>query len=122
MDYLKTFLAAVSSVVVLFILAKLLGYRQVSDLSIFDYVNSISIGSIAAEMATSEGKQVIHCLIGLVVFALFTFATSILTDKSIRMRRFITGKPVILMEHGKMYDQNFKKVKIDMNEFTSASD
>ena len=107
MDYLKTFLAAVSSVVVLFILAKLLGYRQVSDLSIFDYVNSISIGSIAAEMATSEGKQVIHCLIGLVVFALFTFATSILTDKSIRMRRFITGKPVILMEHGKMYDQNF---------------
>lgn len=119
-EYLKAFLAAISSVIVLFLLAKLLGYRQVSDLSIFDYVNSISIGSIAAEMATSEGKQVIHCLIGLVVFALFTFATSILTDKSIRMRRFITGKPVILMEHGKMYDQNFKKVKIDMNEFTSA--
>ncbi len=119
MDYFKAFLAAVASVIVLFILAKLLGYRQVSDLSIFDYVNSISIGSIAAEMATSEGKQILHCLIGLVVFAVFTWITSILTDKSIRIRRFITGKPVVLMENGRMYDENFKKVKIDMNEFTS---
>ncbi len=120
MEYLRAFLAAISSVVVLFILAKLLGYRQVSDLSIFDYVNSISIGSIAAEMATAKGNRIIHCLIGLVVFALFTWITSILTDKSIRIRRFITGKPVILMQQGKLYDENFDKVKIDMNEFTSA--
>ncbi len=120
MEYFKAFLAAVSAVAVMFIIAKLLGYRQVSDLSIFDYVNSISIGSIAAEMATAEGKKIIHCLIGLVVFALFTWGVSIISSKSITMRRFITGKPVMLMEHGKMYDRNFKKVKIDMNEFTSA--
>ncbi len=120
MEYFKAFLAAVSAVAVMFIIAKLLGYRQVSDLSIFDYVNSISIGSIAAEMATAEGEKIIHCLIGLVVFALFTWGVSIISSKSITMRRFITGKPVMLMEHGKMYDRNFKKVKIDMNEFTSA--
>lgn len=119
MDYLCAFLAAVFSVVVLFLLSKLLGYRQVSDLSIFDYVNSISIGSIAAEMATSEGKDVIRCLIGLVVFALFTWALSLMTDRSIKARRLITGKPIILMQNGKLFDENFRKSKIDLNEFTS---
>lgn len=120
MDYFNTFLSALFAVVVLFIIAKILGYRQVSELSIFDYVNSISIGSIAAEMATSEGKDVFLCFIGLVVFALFTWISSILTDHSIKLRRFITGKPIILMEHGKIYDENFTKAKIDINEFTSG--
>lgn len=119
MGYLSALLSAFFAVIVLFLLAKLLGYRQVSDLSIFDYVNSISIGSIAAEMATSQGEDIIHCLIGLVVFALFTWVISILTDKSIKIRKFITGKPVILMQDGKMYDENFSKAKIDLNEFTS---
>ncbi len=120
MDYLSTLLSAFFAVIVLLILAKLLGYRQVSDLSIFDYVNSISIGSIAAEMATAKGAEIFHCLIGLVIFALFTWLISIINDKSLRARKFITGRPVILMQNGKMYDENFKKVKIDLNEFTSA--
>ena len=41
------------SIIVLFLLAKLMGNRQVSQMSMFDYVNGITIGSIAAEFATS---------------------------------------------------------------------
>ena len=40
------------SIVVLFLLTKLMGYRQMSQMSLFDYINGITIGSIAAEMAT----------------------------------------------------------------------
>ena len=41
------------SIITLFILTKLMGYRQMSEMSMFDYINGITIGSIAAEMATS---------------------------------------------------------------------
>lgn len=52
MEYLQVLPVSLLSSVVLFILTKLMGYKQVSQLSMFDYIIGISIGSIAAEMAT----------------------------------------------------------------------
>lgn len=51
MEYLQVLPVSLLSIVVLFILTKLMGYKQVSQLSMFDYIIGISIGSIAAEMA-----------------------------------------------------------------------
>ena len=51
MEILYIIALSLSSIVVLFILCKLMGYRQLSQLSMFDYVNGITIGNIAAEMA-----------------------------------------------------------------------
>ena len=48
----QTSLTALLSIVVLFILAKLMGTKQVSQMTMFDYVVGITIGSIAAELAT----------------------------------------------------------------------
>lgn len=52
MDLLQVAVTAVGAFVALFLLSKLMGHRQISELSVFDYVNGITIGSIAAEMAT----------------------------------------------------------------------
>ena len=53
MEILKVIFTSLLSVSALFILTKLMGNRQMSQLSMFDYINGITIGSIAAEMATS---------------------------------------------------------------------
>ena len=55
MQFLNIFLSSVGSIIVLFLLTKLIGNKEMSQLSMFDYVNSITIGSIAAEMATGHG-------------------------------------------------------------------
>ena len=52
MDILNVILLSLFSLIALFILTKLMGYRQMSEMSMFDYINGITIGSIAAEMAT----------------------------------------------------------------------
>ena len=52
MDLLQVAVTAVGAFAALFLLSKLMGHRQISELSVFDYVNGITIGSIAAEMAT----------------------------------------------------------------------
>ena len=57
MDILKVILTSLLSVAALFILTKLMGNRQMSQLSMFDYINGITIGSIAAEMATALEKD-----------------------------------------------------------------
>ena len=53
MDILYVIFLSVFSLVVLFLLTKLIGYRQMSEMSMFDYISGITIGSIAAEMATA---------------------------------------------------------------------
>ena len=57
MAILNVILLSLGSLIALFILTKLMGYRQMSEMSMFDYINGITIGSIAAEMATSLEKD-----------------------------------------------------------------
>ncbi len=112
---------SLGSIFILFILTKWMGYRQLSELSMFDYITSITIGSIAAEMTTSLDKNYLQPLTAMVVYAAATLALSYISSKSMTARRFIIGKPLILYENGKLYEENLKKCKIDMNEFLMQS-
>ncbi len=106
---------ALGSVVVLFFLTKLMGYREVSELSMFDYINGITIGSIAAEMAT-DLEEFEKPLIAMIVYALVIICISESTQKSIVLRRFLTGTPLVLMDKGTIYFKNLKKAKMDLGE------
>lgn len=117
MDILRVVLTSLFSILLLFLFTKLIGYRQMSELSMFDYINSISFGSIAAELAVAEGRDVWRWSAALAVYALTTAFLSWLTSHSILLRRKITGNAVILMQNGKLYDRNFQTVHLDLNEF-----
>lgn len=117
MSYLQVVLTTILSVVVLFAITRLIGYRQLSELSLFDYINGITIGSIAAELATCERGEVIQILIAMVVYGIFSILVAMLTDKSIAMRRLIVGNPTVLMKNGRLYYEGFKKSHLDVNEF-----
>ena len=117
MDYLHVILTSLFSIAALFLITKLLGYRQMSQLSMFDYINGITIGSIAAELANSEGSEFWQWAIAIAIYGAMTLLLAWCTDHSITMRRFITGKPIPLYENGQLLDQNFRKAKLDLNEF-----
>ena len=111
-----TALSALASILVLFLLEKLMGDKQVSQMTLFDYMAGITIGSIAAELAT-ELEEPIKPLIALIIYGLATAGISILTSKSIRARAVVTGKPLILLEDGVIYRENLKKARLDLDEF-----
>ena len=103
MDFLRVFITAPISIIVLFFLSKLIGNKQISNLNIFDYINGITIGSIAAEMATCQLNDMLDILIALVTYAGIVFVLSLLSQKSIKMRRFFTGNTIMLYDKGKLY-------------------
>ena len=117
MQHLNIIAVSAASVIVLFLLTKLMGKRQMSQLSMFDYIIGITIGSIAAEMATALEGDFTKPLIAMVVYALFALLFSWLPEKSLACRRLITGKARILLADGKIYRDNFKKAHLDLNEF-----
>lgn len=117
MEILKICLTSILAIIELFLMTKLMGKRQVSQLSLFDYINGITIGSITAEMAFSPLKDFWKPAVAIAIFSLFAVLFSVLSDKSVQFRRFFVGKAIVLMDNGTIYRKNFKKSKLDLNEF-----
>ena len=109
-------LTTVLSLVVLFLLTKLMGARQVSQMTMFDYVEGITIGSVAAELATDLDTP-LNSLTALVIYGLAAVGISLWTNRSLKARRILTGKPLVLLEDGVIYRDHLKKARLDLNEF-----
>lgn len=118
-EIFKIILLSTGSIILLFILTKIMGNREMSQLTMFDYINSITIGSIAAEMATSLENNFLEPLTAMIVYALLITLTAIISSKSMGFRRFVSGKALVLYENGELYKENFKKTRIDISEFLS---
>lgn len=117
MEIIKIILLSLFSVIELFIFTKVMGNHQMSQLTMFDYVNGITIGSIAAEMATSLETSFWHPFTAIIVYSLVSVLISYVTSKSIKARKVINGKPRILMQNNELIRDNFSRAKIDINEF-----
>ena len=98
-DFLSLAVTAVVSYLVLFLLTKLVGNKQISQMTMFDYISGISVGSIAAEMAT-EPESPMRPLTGMAVYGLLAWGIALWTNKYLGARRAFTGKPHILHEGG----------------------
>ena len=107
--------------VIIFFLTKQLGKKQISQLSFFDYIVGITIGSTVADIALDIEKNFIGGIISLVIFVMIAYFISIITMKSITARRFFTGVPTVLVEKGKIIESGLKKSKIDVNELLAEA-
>ncbi|MEG0616564.1 MAG: DUF421 domain-containing protein [Oscillospiraceae bacterium] len=117
MEIIHIIITSLASLLVLFLLAKLIGNRQVGQMSLFDYIIGITIGSIAAEMATSIKSDIINPLIAMLVYGISAAIIAFATCKSMPLRKLFSGTPTLLLEHGKLYEKNFAAAKLDINEF-----
>ena len=116
MDLVQVAVTSLVSLAAMFLLTKLMGNKQVSQMNLFDYVIGITVGSIAAEMAT-ELEEPSKPLTALVVYGLAAVGISLLTSKSVRARSAVTGKPLVLLDNGVIDRDNLKKARMDLNEF-----
>lgn len=116
MSFLILCLTALGSFGALFLSAKLIGHKQIAQLDFFDYITGITIGSIAAEMAT-DLEAPWKSLTAMLIYGGITVLLSVVSNHFPRTRKYLNGTPTILMDHGKLYRENLKKAKLDLSEF-----
>ena len=116
MEFIAICLSSLGSFALLFIVAKFIGHKQIAQFDFFDYITGITIGSIAAEMAT-ELDETWKPLTAVIIYGAVTILLNIITSKAPRTRKFINGSPTIIMDNGKLYRENLKKAKLDLSEF-----
>lgn len=112
---------ALFSLLTLFFITRVIGKKQVSELSLFDYVISISIGNFAAEISMNIDAQLMNGIVAVLIFGLIATLVSIVTMKSITLRKFLIGTPTIIIEDGKFVYKNLKRVKLDINDFLESA-
>ena len=117
MLYFQTFVRSAVSIVVLFAFTKLIGKRQMSNMSLFDYINGMTIGSIAGEMATGIERNIWVGVIAMSFYGGVVFLMDFIDRKSIRARRFFSGTPTLLFQDGKFLKKNFARAQLSISEF-----
>lgn len=116
MDIVKVILTSLLSAAALFLIAKILGHKQMAQLDFFDYITGITIGSVAAELAT-ELDRPLKPLVAMIVYGGVSYGLTFLAHKFPKTRKFVNGTPTIIYDNGKLYRENMKKAKLELSEF-----
>lgn len=115
-EALEVVLRTLFAVVVMFFLTKILGKRQVSQLSFFEYITGITVGSLAAYISLDTDKTWHLGLIALGVWVACSLGIEYLQIKSKKARDFIDFKSTVLIKDGKILENNMKKERLSVDE------
>lgn len=115
-EWLDVMIRSVIYVVFLFFVTKGLGKKQISQLSFFEYVTGITIGSIAAEVIMGLERNMFLGLLAIVIIAIIPFIGGLISLKSKKFRDFTEGKGAIFIKDGKIMEDNLKKERYTTDE------
>lgn len=101
--------------IVLFAVTRILGRKEISQMTFFNFVSAIAIGSITANLVVSPSLSIRNGVIALVGWGIFTLLMALADIKSISLRKVITGDPVIVIKEGKMVEKALCSSRLDID-------
>ncbi|KAB8138140.1 DUF421 domain-containing protein [Gracilibacillus oryzae] len=108
-------LRVVIAFVVLFTLARIMGRKEISQMTFFNFVSAIAIGSLAATFVLNQNISILNGVLALIGWAIFTLAMGVIDIKSKNGRKITTGEPVILIKEGEIMENSLRKTRLDMD-------
>ncbi|RCX12572.1 uncharacterized membrane protein YcaP (DUF421 family) [Fontibacillus phaseoli] len=114
--WLEVIVRTLVSAVILFLLTRMLGKRQISQLSFFEYITGITIGSITAYLSVDVDTHWYLGIVSMAVWFLVSLGIEYLQIKSKKARDLIDSKSTVLIKDGKIMEENLKKEKITNDE------
>ena len=106
---------AIISFLFLFILTRLMGKKQVAQLTYFDYIVGITIGNFAASMVVEPEIRPINAFVAVSVWGILPVVQSILSRKNLLLRRAFESKPTIIIENGKLREEELRKENLTVH-------
>ncbi|MCA1011996.1 YetF domain-containing protein [Halobacillus halophilus] len=115
MDVIELLLRLALAFTVLLVLTRIMGRKEISQLTFFNFVSAISIGTIGGSLAIDASLSVRNGLIALVSWAVFTVFLGYLDIKSKDVRLAIDGQPLIVVKEGKVLENELRKARLDLD-------
>lgn len=115
-EWLQIVFRTLIAIVVMFFYTKALGKRQIAQLSLFEYITGITIGSLTAYISLDMEKNWHLGLVALTVWVIVTLAIEYLQIVSKKGRDFTDGNGTILIRGGKVLEKNLRKERLTADE------
>jgi uncharacterized membrane protein YcaP (DUF421 family) len=103
----------------LLLLVKLIGKQQVSQLTYFDYVVGITIGSIASTLSVQVNENTWATITGMIVWALLAIILAFIGLKSTLFRKVVEGVPEIIIQNGKIDNNILSRNQLSIEDLMS---
>ncbi|AEV69307.1 DUF421 domain-containing protein [Acetivibrio clariflavus] len=103
----------------LLVLIRIIGKQQVSQLTFFDYTVGITIGSMASTLSIQLNENLTSTLAGMVTWTVLAILVAIIGIHSARLEKIVVGEPEIVIQNGKIVEENLKKNRITISELLS---
>jgi uncharacterized membrane protein YcaP (DUF421 family) len=118
--YMDIFIRTITALIILLVVARILGKQTISNMTFHDFVTGITIGAIAANLAFNEKIEVWYLILSLIVVTITSYTLSVIAIKSRKLRKWISGSPTVMIEHGKILEDNMKKVRYTMDSLNQS--
>lgn len=112
---LEMIIRTISAFVFLYIISRILGKKLISQLTFFDFVSGITIGSVAANIMFQQVK-ISTGIIGMVLFGLLSLLSGVIAIKSFKGRKVLDGEPTVLISKGKIFEEGLAKNRMTMDQ------
>src|SRR3954447_9326803 len=105
----------------IFVLTRVVGRRELNSLEPFDLIMLVVIGDLVQQSVTQSDYSVTGAFIVIGVIALMTVLMSLLDFKFPRLRPFLGGEPLILVEDGEIISRNLRRQRITEEELAAQA-
>jgi uncharacterized membrane protein YcaP (DUF421 family) len=117
MVFWEIFLQTLLAFAALLIFARLLGKQQVGQLTFFEYITGITIGSIGGTLATDIAPDTtLRHFTALASFCAFTWLVQYISLVSRPARKLLDGEPTIVVHNGNILEKNIKAMRYNLDE------
>lgn len=115
-DLIEVILRSLFILIGLFTITKLLGKKQLSKLSYFEYIVGIIIGDIAGSLSMDVKVSVLHGVTSIMIWTIISIFLSYISLKNKKVRDFVEGKARVFIKDGKILEENLKKERFTTDE------
>ncbi|WP_145407765.1 DUF421 domain-containing protein [Paenibacillus xylanexedens] len=116
-EWLEVTFRTLAAVTVLFFITKILGKRQISELSLFEYITGITLGNLVGYISLDTDTKWYLGFLAVFVWVVVSAGAEYLTMKSKKFRDIVDGKSTILIENGAVIEKALAKERLTIDEF-----
>lgn len=118
--WIEIIIRSVIFLIALFFITKWLGKKQLSQMSIFEFISSIVLGGIVAFHSSDTTNPIMYGLIAMLIWLLIPFTVNFFSLKKRSLRTFLQGKSTIFIQDGKIMEDNLKKEKFSTDDLLES--
>ena len=107
---LISFIRTIILYTILIVVIRLMGKRQLGEMEPMEFVVTMLLANLAAVPMQETGIPLLSGLIPILVVLSMELLLSVLVYHSVGARRLLCGKPVILMENGRLLQENIVSI------------